>query len=238
VRRTRSSSFPNVWPVVADFFVAVLAVFVFVEARAGRPDPELPRKLRAIRMQLLPLVQAQEVKEAQIEYPEARVVFSDQYLSFPPCGWDLTAEKATQVQRVLDLFDPVAQFISALSIEGHADKRRPTGCHDERGVSVRTNFELSQRRALSVYAALLHVETDKVEDEEAFNGAEQGLVWGLRRRHRVLVAGYGDTRPWPDTPDPINEAHRRVEIKFSFCRQSSDAECAIADGQRVPSALK
>lgn len=204
----------------------MLAVLVFVEARAGRPDPDLPRRLRSIQSELEPLVKANEVKEARIEYPESRVVFSDQYLSFPPCGWELTPEKATQVQRVLDLFGPVAQYISTLNVEGHADKRRPTGCHDERGVGVRTNFELSQRRALSVYAALLNVETDKVEDDDALGAAQQGLVWTLRRRHRVLVAGYGDTRPWPGTSDPISEAHRRVEIRFSFCRRPSDPECS------------
>jgi hypothetical protein len=211
---------------VADFFLAILAVFVFVEARAGRPNPELLRKLRAIQEQFTPLVHAEDVKEARIEYPEARVVLSDQYLSFPQCGWNLTGDKAVEVQRILDLFLPVARFISALSIEGHADKRRPTGCRDERGVSVRTNFELSQRRALAVYAALLNVAVDKVEEDETGGGAQSGIVWGVRRRHRVLVAGYGDTRPWPDTPDPISEAHRRVEIKFSFCRQSGDPACS------------
>lgn len=228
--RVRPSTVPNVWPVVADFFLAVLAVFVFVEARAGRPSPDLPKKLRAIQEQFAPLVEAKKVKEAQIEYPEARIVLSDQYLSFPPCGWELSAEKAVEVQGVLDLFLPVANFISALNIEGHADKRRPSGCRDERGVGVRTNFELSQRRALSVYAALLRVPIDKVEDEAPAGTGPVGVVWDLRRRHKILVAGYGDTRPWPHTSDSINEAHRRVEIKFSFCRQVSDPACAIDPG--------
>lgn len=230
------SGFPNVWPVVADFFLALLAVLVFVEARAGRPDPTLPRQLHAIQEKLDPLVRAEEIKEARIEYPQATVVFSDHYLSFPQCGWELSAEKAAQVRNVLDVFAPVAPFISALNIEGHADKRRPTNCRDERTradgsrvvVPVRTNFELSQRRALSVYAALLNVPTDDVEDDAAFDSSQVSLVRTLRERHRVLVAGYGDTRPWPNTPDPLNDAHRRVEIKFTFCRRASDVECTTA----------
>lgn len=79
----------------------------------------------------------------------------------------------------------------------------------------------------SVYAALLGVVIDKVEEDDSFGPTQDGLVRGLRRRHRVLVAGYSDSRPWPDTTDPISEAHRRVEIKFSFCRQPTDPDCSV-----------
>jgi outer membrane protein OmpA-like peptidoglycan-associated protein len=224
MRRNRSSWVPNVWPVVADFFLALLAVFVFVEARAGRPNAELERELRRIGESFTPLVNAKKVKEANIEYPEARIVLSDQYLSFPTCGWILTPEKASEVERVLDLFLPVQSYISALNIEGHADRRSAAGCTE---LSLRTNFELSQRRALAVYAGLLRVTLDKVEEAESFGGAQDGVVWQLRQRHRISVAGYGDTRPWPETPDPLSDAHRRVEIKFSFCRDATDQECSM-----------
>jgi hypothetical protein len=216
-----------VWPVVADFFLTILAVFVFIEARTGRLAPELRRQLNVIDQAIRPLIAAKKVKEARIEYPESRVVLSDEYLAFPQCGWILTADKVAEVQRVLDLFLPVAPYISALNIEGHADTRRPTGCD---GLAFRTNFELSQRRALAVYAGLLHVTMDKVEDLDEVtsrNRTEEGVVWQLRQRHRVLVAGYGDTRPWPNTPDPTSDAHRRVEVRFTFCRQRTDPECVL-----------
>jgi outer membrane protein OmpA-like peptidoglycan-associated protein len=223
VSRYRGTPLPNVWPVVADFFLAVLAVLVFVEARAGRPEPALPQKLRAIQEGLAPLVRSGTVKEARVEYPEARIVLSDQYLTFPPCRWELTAEKAEQVRQVLDPFSSVKEYISAIAIEGHADKRKPIGCP---GLSFGTNFELSQKRALSVYAALLNVSIDMLDDAESSDTPHTGVVWALRGQHKVLVAGYGDTRPWPGVADKFSEAHRRVEIKFSFCRKPTDPGCS------------
>lgn len=223
--RRRSKGTPNVWPVVAEFFIAIVAILVLIQSRSVRPDPVLPPALKAIEQEIAPLL-GTKIKDARIAYPESRIVLSDEFLGFADCDWTLTPEKIAEVQHVLDLFLPITSYIAALSIEGHADTRRPSRCP---ALAFGTNFELSQRRALSVYAGLLHVPIDRVEmaaEVDSANRGIDGVVWRLRQRHRVLVAGYGDTRPWPGVPDPINSAHRRVEIRFSLCRNLTEEACA------------
>ena len=231
--RHRQVGGPNVWPVVAEFFLVILAVLVLVQSRAERVDPELPRELSRIQQGIANLPSTM-IKEAVIAHPESRIVFSDEFLGFADCDWRLTREKISEVQRVLNLFLPIAPYVSAMAIEGHADTRTPSGC---RSLTFGTNFELSQRRALSVYAGLLHVPIHHVEMDAEVDSMNQGLesvVWRLWQRRRVLVAGYGATQPWPGVSDPVHNAHRRVEIRFTLCRRLDEPLCASKRDTAAP----
>jgi outer membrane protein OmpA-like peptidoglycan-associated protein len=217
---------PNVWPVVADFFLALLAVVIVLVAKRDRPDPRLEAALRRIDARIQPLILSKMVKEARVEYPETRIVLAEDYLAFPECGWTILPARLEEVRSILDLFLPVDSFVVALNIEGHADTRRPTLC---KSLTFGTNFELSQRRALAVYAGLLRVEITQVEDTAAVfdaNRNEPGIVWRLKRRNRVLVAGYGDSKPWPGASSPTDLLNRRVELRLLFCRRRNDAACS------------
>jgi flagellar motor protein MotB len=204
----------STWVAVADFLVTVLAVFVMIYAGSQQKDPCLIELVTTISKTLKEDQSNGRIREFEADDRQVRIVYSDQALGFPDCGWDLSADAAIQIRQHMEQFAQVEDYINLLQIEGHADIRRPTGC--ER-LKFRTNFELSETRAASVFAALLGSSIDKLDAlvADAATTPLSGLVGRLAGRQQVLVAGFGATRPVPGYP-PEDQRHRRVELRITF----------------------
>jgi len=211
------------WPVVAEFFVTILAVFVMLYAGSRQKDPELIQKVEAIQKALERDKAEGLIQEFKADDREVTLVYADHELGFPDCGWDIGEGVAPRIRAHMERFSDVEQYINLLQIEGHADSRRPRTCFRLR---FRTNFELSQTRAMSVFAALLDKpieELDTVTDSTAVGATSSSapvplpsnLVGRLAARKQVLIAGFGATRLVEGAP-PEDRRHRRVEIRVTF----------------------
>ena len=204
----------STWVAVADFLVTVLAVFVMIYAGSQQKDPELLKKVRDISTALELDKGSGFIREFEADDRQVRIVYSDQDLGFRPCGWTVEAPAADRIRNHMERFAGVVDYINLLQIEGHADVRRSSTCEQ---LKFRTNFELSQTRAMSVFAALLGRPIDKLD--EVVSGlaapAPTRVVEVLAASQRILVAGFGATKPVPNTP-PDDVRQRRVELRITF----------------------
>jgi outer membrane protein OmpA-like peptidoglycan-associated protein len=202
------------WPVVAEFFVTVLAVVVLLYAASQWKDPVLIEKVTRIEKELASSQDKGLIREFAADDREVTIVYSEQDLGFPDCGWKMNPAVAERIRQHMELFSDVERYINLLQIEGHADARRPWKCTD---LKFRTNFELSETRAMSVFAALLGkdiADLDAVVAEFAVK-PPSSLVGRLASRQQVLVAGFGATRPVKGAA-PDDRRHRRVEVRITF----------------------
>lgn len=216
------------WPVVAEFFVSVLAVFVVLSSAVSQPPVVPPDVLQKVRGNLDRL-KGRGLLDHYYEANDREIlmIYSTQYLGFDPCSWALASERAREVQESVRVLEGLGDHVARLSIEGHADERRPSGCKQMR---FGTNFELSQNRAMAVFAAMLGKTMEELDEaaKEARDAMSERrpqsltLVGTLTGRKRVVVAGYGATRPRvPENPE--DERNRRVELRAVLDRTDLEA---------------
>jgi flagellar motor protein MotB len=203
------------WPVVAEFFVSVLAVFVVLSSAVSQPPAVPPETLERVRTDLKQLKTRGLLDDFDATEREVLMIYSTQYLGFDPCSWALASEKAREVQESARVLERLGDRVARLSIEGHADERRPVGCKQMR---FGTNFELFTKPRDGGFAAMLGETMERPDDaaREARDATgeprSQSLIRSLTVRNRVVVAGYGATRPRVPN-DPQDEGNRRVEFR-------------------------
>jgi flagellar motor protein MotB len=241
MRRRRSrdrGASENFWPVVADAFVGILAVFVFVLIGYQRRDPAIDEARAALTQELERAKQQGLVDRYTVGLAGVRIIYSADRLSFEPCGWDLPEESAEVIRNHLrsDLFKRAS--ISEIRIEGHADRRSVSACP---GITpYKDNLQLSQNRARAVYNSLLGLSalgaTTALDDLLVGNDgpmAPPGLEYlrNLARAGRLYVAGLGGMKPL-DAGDPAAAINRRVEIAIEFGKPAEPPGAGVASAYR------
>src|SRR3954469_25698394 len=116
------------WPVVADFFLTILGVFVVLYVSAERPNPDLPPKLDALGTTLTAEKEQGLVQYFDVNDRWIRIVYSAKSLGFEPCDWRLPEESAARLRADLRALSALAPFIELLQIEGHADRDSALNC--------------------------------------------------------------------------------------------------------------
>ncbi len=207
----------DVWPVIADAFLALLAVVV-VMASGKQP-----------RSKAVEVFKQQIAEKARGEFSSLlanvdmgqnwiRLIFSDETLSFETCQWDLTQEKQRDIQKLFRWLGERAEIVRQIRIEGHADRRRVRECPDLG--PFKDNLQLSQNRARAVYNVLLGFSAEERDGLQTLLDGEDGtvpLTEGLgylremARSGELEVSGYGDTRP-RDKSNLDSPVNRRVEV--------------------------
>ncbi len=91
------------WPAVADFFVGILAVIVFVFIGHKPIDPQIEAFREELKTQLDRDKVSGLVREYDLRPSSVRIVYSAQALSFQTCEWKLPEEKANLVRAHLRL---------------------------------------------------------------------------------------------------------------------------------------
>lgn len=237
-RRRNRRPYHDVWPVIADAFLALLAVVV-VMASGRRPVDEDVEKLKSeidqkARGELARLLAATEHGTRW-----SRLVFTEDSLSFPKCRWSLPLDKQQQIHELFRWIGNRRQLLRQIRIEGHADRKwEGLGCRDV-GPFL-DNLQLSQNRARAVYNVLLgFAPEDPVGLHELLNDrltsarSPEGLEYllALAKRGCLEVAGYGDRHP-RDASEPDSPKNRRVEVVLEFrelgSSQGSEAARTVA----------
>jgi flagellar motor protein MotB len=210
------------WPVVADCFVGILAVFVFILLGYERPDPAIEDARAALRRELDRAKQQGLVYDYREGPSSVRIIYTADRLSFDECGWELPDDRAETVRSHLRLALFRKASISEIRIEGHADRRGVGACGGIR--PYRDNLQLSQNRARAVYNALLGIQAQGSGGslDDVLAGVEGpappeglGYLRDLARTGRLYVAGLGGTKPL-DPHDAAAAINRRVEVAIEF----------------------
>lgn len=210
------------WPVIADGFLAMLAVVVVMASGRQPVDREVER-LKAEIKEKTRTEFASLLADAEVQTKWARLVFTEDSLSFPKCRWTLPKDQQEQVQALFRWIGGNNQLLRQIRIEGHADRKwEGLGCQDV-GPFL-DNLQLSQNRARAVYNVLLGFEPEQsVGLNDLLNGrpSQASVVDGLTylrelaKRGCLEVAGYGDRHP-RDSADPDSRKNRRVEVVLEF----------------------
>lgn len=211
----------DIWPVIADSFLGILAVIVLLFSDA---TPEIEGKkefLEELRTQFARDEQSGQLMKAYVEPSYVRLIYAASQLSFDRCNWAIDEKPAEMLRRHLRMFTNNAKLIRDITIDGHADRDSAGSCKDL--VPYRDNMQLSQNRARAVLNVLLGLEATKVAglDDLLSNSDDKARVPGLEFLYelashgQIRVAGLGATIPLkPDNPkDPQN---RRVELVIAL----------------------
>lgn len=237
-RRRYSPVSYDVWPVIADAFLALLAVVVVMASGRQSVDEEVEKLKSEIRQksrsEFADLLAATEVGTNW-----ARLIFSEDTLSFPKCRWSLPIEKQQQVHALFRWIGGRRELLRQIRIEGHADlKWEGLGCKDV-GPFL-DNLQLSQNRARSVYNVLLGLSPEDrlglrlvlQSDSVSPDGMESlAYLRDFAKRGRLEVAGYGDRHP-RDPSDPDSPKNRRVEVVLEF-REAKGSPHGIPDTDTI-----
>ena len=212
----------DVWPVIADAFLTLLAVVVVLASGRQAVDTDVETLKREI-VQKSQGEYASILSDVEVRTKWARLVLTEETLSFPKCKWGLPVEKQQQIQRLFQWIGLRRGLLRQIRIEGHADRQwAGEGCSDV-GPFL-DNLQLSQNRARAVYNVLLGFAPEtRVGLQELLNEtgnaptvpAEMNYLRDLARRGCLEVAGYGDRHP-RDKRDPDSPKNRRVEIVLEF----------------------
>lgn len=223
------------WPVVADAFLGILAVFVIIiaarEVRAvrspkDRESMQFQEELRDLHNRFPGLLDA----EPEIDENEGKFVFSVTSLSFDNCSWDIPVDKQGEIHKLFRAIghDWRRTLIREIRIEGHADKRPLNGVNCPGVVPFLDNLQLSQNRARAVYNVVLGLRPtqtlglQKILDKTSEVGPPPGLEYLRELNHegKLLVAGFGDRLPREaDRPESLK--NRRVEIVIQFRKKQA-----------------
>jgi len=132
-----------------------------------------------------------------------------------------SAKVTTEVQQALNSAKPkIIRYLSELEncliyIEGHSDNTpviHPVINKEKYGAVYDDNYTLSAARAREARNVLL----GELPEEFA---------------NRIIVAGYGSSRPLPGTT-PSDQANRRIEIRFVLeAKEKADNESTTADNR-------
>lgn len=203
---------PNFWPAVADAFIGFLALILiaglvaFTDATAKGEEPP-PAKQdfqkefeNAFVHKQGVEVEARERPKVQDEgFSELNIYFPAKFL-FLPCHADLMAPAATELSDLRDLFKRYDRQILRVQITGHTDTDHPGGeCYRQ---GIRTNWELSARRAITVLELLAPDDGSGLDP------------------HKVWAAALGEYHPVAKGDDPKDKArNRRIEVLVRFREQ-------------------
>ena len=208
----------NYWPVIADAFIGVLAVVVYMFTSVETADPAIDQFLQEIEQRLTQDEARGVLQRHDVGRASVRIVYSADSLSFERCQWFLREGNAEIIRGHLQLFANRAELIDRVQIEGHADQDAAANC--AKLTPFADNLQLSGNRARAVFNALLGLDTAHPKLDEFLNDplhkvSQSGVPYlaKLTREGRVQVAGFGSTVPMnvSSREDPIN---RRVEIKI------------------------
>jgi outer membrane protein OmpA-like peptidoglycan-associated protein len=233
-RRSKLRFHYDVWPVIADAFLTLLAVVVVLASGRQPVDTDIETLKKEI-VQKSQGEYAGILSDVEVGTKWARLVLTEESLSFPKCKWGLPGEKQQQIQKLFQWIGQRRSLLRQIRIEGHADRKwSGEGCGDV-GPFL-DNLQLSQNRARAVYNVLLGFEPEtRIGLQELLNQtgnpptvpAEMNYLRDLARRGCLEVAGYGDRHP-RDKLDLDSPKNRRVEIVLEF-RESMGANSVLAD---------
>jgi flagellar motor protein MotB len=231
----------NFWPVIADSFVAILGVFVFLILLAlsdlGRGTLQIPKWVTIAEERFVAKLEAEKQKGLLTfskESRSVRITLTDKDLGFAVCEWTVEPRVGARIRDLFrDLGQTLGSPISDIRIEGHADVMRAGQCQELK--PWKDNLQLSQNRARGVLEAILDVpasesaaELDLVlssaSERLAFvNGpaAELRYVREMFLGGRVSAAGFGSTKTLPGLA-PEDARNRRVVISVTFCGGTAD----------------
>jgi outer membrane protein OmpA-like peptidoglycan-associated protein len=225
----------DVWPVIADAFLALLAVVVVMASGRQPADTDVD-KLKSEILDKSHHEYSGLLADVEIGTKWARFVLTEESLSFPKCQWTLPTGKQEQIQTLFQWIGQRRRLLRQIRIEGHADRQwLGVGC-GEVGPYL-DNLQLSQNRARAVYNVLLGFTPEtRVGLQELLNdqgsppASPDGLEYlrDLAKRGCLEVAGYGDRHP-RDKSDPDSPKNRRVEIVIEFREPVGSQSAAVAE---------
>ena len=217
----RESSEWDIWPVVADSFLGILAVIILLFAGLTPVDESKEQFLKELREHLDRDRSAGQLLASEVDGARVRLVYSADRLSFARCEWSLGPEPAELLRSHLRLFTDKAKWIRDITIDGHADRDSAANCAHL--VPYRDNIQLSQNRARAVLNVLLGLTSTQVvglDDllwKAAASDTPPGLeyLYDLARVGKLRVAGLGASIPLNES-DPRDPQNRRVELVISL----------------------
>jgi flagellar motor protein MotB len=201
---------PNFWPAVADVFIGFLALLLIVglaayttATRHGQEPPQAKREFRKRFEEAFAQGNGKVVAYASPTvidegFSEVRIYFPAQFL-FEPCRTELMTPAVAELTSLKNLFKALDEQILRVQITGHTDSDRPHpggSCYQN---GIRTNWELSARRAITVLELL-------APDDES----------GLNPR-KIWAAALGEYHPViPASNEASKEKNRRIEVLVKF----------------------
>jgi flagellar motor protein MotB len=217
----RESADWDIWPVVADSFLGILAVIVLLFAGLAPVDEPKEQFLRELKERFDRDRNAGELLASEVDGARVRLVYSADRLSFAPCDWSLGSEPAELLRSHLRLFTANAKLIRDITIDGHADRDSAANC--ARLVPYRDNVQLSQNRARAVLNVLLGLNATQLVglDDLLWKSAatdtppDLSYLYDLARVGKIRVAGLGASIPM-NASDPKDPQNRRVELVISL----------------------
>jgi len=239
-RRGNQSFHHDVWPVIADAFLALLAVVVVMASGRQPADSDVEKFKEEIQEKAKGEFSSL-LADVELRTKWARLVLTEESLSFQKCEWTFPIEKQRQIQRLFHWVGERRRLLRQIRIEGHADQQWiGLGCGDVGPFF--DNLQLSQNRARAVYNVLLGFKPEtRVGLQELLNGGApvppgpSGLNYlrDMAKRGCLEVAGYGDRHP-RDKSKPDSPKNRRVEIVLEFreptgSRASSSAQSVTCE---------
>jgi outer membrane protein OmpA-like peptidoglycan-associated protein len=212
----------DIWPVIADAFLTLLAVTVVLASGRQPVDTDVENFKREI-AEKAHGEYASILSDVEVGGRWARLVLTEESLSFPKCQWSLPTEKQGQIRKLFQWIGERRGLLRQIRIEGHADRKwSGEGCGDV-GPFL-DNLQLSQNRARAVYNVLLglapetRVGLQAILDDTNNSPSvpvQMGYLRDLAKRGCLEVAGYGDRHP-RDKLDLDSPKNRRVEIVLEF----------------------
>lgn len=221
-RRGNRSLYYDVWPVIADAFLTLLAVVVVMASGRQPADTEVER-LKTEIVEKSHKEYAGLLADVELGTKWARLVLTEDSLSFPKCQWGLPIDKQDQIHKLFQWIGERPQLLRQIRIEGHADRKwLGEGCGNV-GPFL-DNLQLSQNRARAVYNVLLGFAPearlglqDLLSDSGNPPAVPDGLQYlrDLAKHGCIEIAGYGDRHP-RDKADLDSAKNRRVEVVLEF----------------------
>lgn len=219
----------DVWPVVADGFLVLLVVVVVMASGRQPVDADVERLKRELDERSRGEF-ATVLADAEIRAKWARLVFTEDSVSFPKCRWSVPREQQQQIHGLFRWIGEYRHLLRQIRIEGHADRKwEGLGCQDV-GPFL-DNLQLSQNRGRAIYNMLLGFDPESptglhelLNDGATSAAPAAGLEYmvDLAKRGCLQVAGYGDRHP--RDPDPDSAKNRRVEVVLEFRESAASGD--------------
>ena len=218
---------PNFWPAVADVFIGFLALLLIAGliayTTATRRGEEPPPAKKDFRQQFEKAFanagSSSEVrisdrpKVTDVGFSEVKIYFPAKFL-FDKCHTDLKTPAVAELTDLKALFKKFDDQILRVEITGHTDSDPITGglCYQQ---GIRTNWELSARRAITILELL-------APDDES--GLSPSKIW---------AAALGEYHPVDTGTNLVaKEKNRRIEVLVRFKEHSTHSRIGDHGGRR------
>lgn len=206
---------PNFWPAVADVFIGFLALLLIAglvayttAVQRGEEPPPAKRDFReqfenafADTASSLGGKASERPRVTDEGFSEVSIYFPAKFL-FDSCHTDMKTPAVAELTDLKALFKKFDDQILRVQITGHTDSNPIRGgfCYQQ---GIRSNWELSARRAITVLELL-------APDDES--GLSPEKVW---------AAALGEYHPVaPGKDQEAKERNRRIEVVVRFREQS------------------